>query len=72
MRAGSRLRQRDGRIAFQRRVVVDVTGLGEQTAVPVVGVLVETQVGHHDRRVADLGDDVAQRLLRDAVRVVGG
>ena len=56
--AGVGLRDRDARVALERRVVVDLAVGGEQPAVPVVGVLVEAVVGHQDERVADL---VAQR-----------
>ena len=41
----------------------------EHAAVAVVGELVEAQVAHHGERVADLGDDVADRQVEDAVRV---
>ena len=36
----------------------------------MVGVLVQAQVRHHHRRVADLGVDVPQRHLDDAGRVI--
>ena len=44
---------------------------GEHAAVPVVGELVEAQVGHDDGLVADLGDDVADRGVEDAVGIGG-
>ena len=65
------LRDRDRRVPLEGGVVVDLTGVGEQPAVAVVGVLVEAVVGHQHERVADLVAQVAQRDLHDAVGVVG-
>ena len=43
----------------------------EDTAVPVVGELVEAEVGLHDESVADLGDRVGDRQVEDPGRVRG-
>ncbi len=69
--ARARLRDGDRRVPLERRVVVDLAGVGEQTAVTVVGVLVEAVVGHQDERVAHLVAQVAQRDLHHAVGGVG-
>ena len=58
------------RVAAQRRVVVDRGRQRVQdAAVPVIGELVEAEVGHHHEGVADLGEHVADSRVEDAVRV---
>ena len=47
-----RLRDRDAGVPVERRIVVDLAGPREDAAVPVVGVFVETVVGHEDERLA--------------------
>ena len=66
-----RLRDGDARVALDRHVVVDVTGLGEDAAVAVIRVLVEAVVGHEDEPVTDFVAQVAQRDLHDTVDRVG-
>ena len=58
-------------VPLERGVVVHVAVGADQSAVPVVGVLVEAVVGHEDERVADLVAQLAQRDLHHPVRVVG-
>ena len=45
--------------------------LVDDPAVAVIGVLVDAQVGHEHDRVAELGAQVAQRDLHDAVGIGG-
>ena len=68
---GARLAERDRRVAFERRVVVDGTLGGQQSAVAMISELVEAIVGHEHHRVADLVAQVPQRGLHDAVGSVG-
>ena len=56
---------------FQRGVVVDIAGGSEDSAVAMVGELVETQVGHHDDLVADLVTDVTDTDVEDAAGIGG-
>ena len=70
VRARLGLRDRDPPVALERRVVVDLAAVGvEHAAVAVVGVLVQAQVAHDDRVVAELVAQRADRPLRDAVGV---
>ena len=69
--AGLGLGERGAGVALDRGVVVDHPVRGEDAAVPVVGVLVEAAVRHHDQPIADLVAQVPQRQLHDAVRVPG-
>ncbi len=66
---------RSMRNASKSRIVVDhlLTGrrLDNNSAVPVVGVLVEAKIAHQHGGVADLGREIAQRELHDARRIVG-
>ena len=71
MRAGFGLRQRHRAVPLQGRVVVDLRRLVEHAAVPVVGELVQAQVGHQHGVVAELVVQPAQRHVQHAVRVVG-
>ena len=72
VRPGLGLRERHRGVAEQRRVVVDAGArLVQHAAVPVVGELVQAQVGHQDRGVADLADEVAQGHVEHAVGVIG-
>ena len=64
---GTGLRHGHGRIPLKGGVVVDAALLVEDPAVPVVGELVEAEVGHHRERVADLGRDVTDRDVEDPV-----
>ena len=52
-RAGGGLCQRHRGVALEGGVVVDRPVVGEHAAVPVVGELVEAEVGHDDEVVAD-------------------
>src|SRR5262245_28260933 len=69
VRAGVGLGHRRAGVALDGRVVVDHTVGGEHAAVPVVGVLVEAAVGHHDQPVTDLLAHIAERQLNDPARV---
>ena len=69
--AGAGLGDRHLGVHLERRVVVDRAVGGEDTAVAVVGELVEAQVRHHRQRVTHLGLDVADRDVEDAVGVHG-
>nr|BFE67625.1 hypothetical protein GCM10020092_009260 [Actinoplanes digitatis] len=62
---------RDGHLAVELEggVVVDGPVGGQDPAVSVRGELVEAQVAHDNCRVADLGDQVAQPDVQDAVGV---
>ena len=66
---GIGLGDRDLGIALERGVVVDLTRRRQQPAVPVVGVLVEAQVGHQHQRVADVVTKLAHGHLDDPVRI---
>ena len=61
----------DGRLGVdvERGVVVDHAVLVEDAAVAVVGVLVDAQVGHQHDVVAEVGAQIAQGDLHDAVGV---
>lgn len=59
-------------VPFQRGVVVDPSVGVEDTAVAVVGELVQAQVGHDHEVVADLGAHVPEGDLEDAVGVGAG
>ena len=58
-------------VDLHRGVVVDQAGRGQHAAVPVVGELVQADVGHHQAVVADLGAHRGDRGVQDAVRVQG-
>jgi hypothetical protein len=64
-----RLRHRHLGVVQQRRVVVHVAVRTQHATVPVRGELVQAQVRHDHRGVADLGDDVPDRHVEDARRV---
>ena len=72
VRPRRRLGDRGIRIDLQRRIVVDHAMLVDDPAVAVVGVLVDTQVGHQHDGVAELGPQVARvppgRCRRDRRR----
>ena len=70
VRPGSRLGDGGLGIDAERRVVVDHAVLVDDAAVPVVGVLVDTEVGHHHDVVAEIGTQITQRDLHDTVGVV--
>ena len=65
------LRQRDALVELERGVVQHLAVGAEHAAVPVVGVLVEAEVGHEDELVAHRVAHGAQRDLHDAVGVPG-
>ena len=69
VRPGFGLRLRDPPVPFERLVVVDLVALVQDTAVSVVGVLVEAEVRDHDGVVAEVGAKGRDRSLRDAVGV---
>ncbi len=69
MRAGLGLREGDPPVALERLVVVDVPVVVQHPAMPVIGVLVQTEVGDHDVFVAELGTERPKGHLRDAVGV---
>ena len=50
-------------------VVVDATPRVKHPAVAVIGELIEAEVGHHDQRIADLGDRIGDRDVEDATGV---
>ena len=56
-------------VDLERRVVVDVTSIIEHTAVPVVGVLVDAQIGVHHDAVTDVTTQVLEGELDDALRI---
>ena len=69
MRTGAGLGHGDARVDVEREVVVDRTVAVEDAAVPVVGVFVDAQIGHHHHAVADGLTYVAQGHLHDSVWV---
>ena len=64
---GVGLGQGDASVEFERRVVVDRAVRTQHAAVPVAGVLIETEVGHQDELVTELVAQRAKRDLRDAL-----
>ena len=66
---GLGLGQSDALVELERRVVEDLARRAEDAAVPVVGVLVEAEVGHEDELVTHRVAHGAQRDLHDALRV---
>ena len=54
-------------VELERGVVVDVAVGSDDAAVPVVGVLVDAEVGDQHQLVTDRGSEVAQGNLHDAV-----
>ena len=69
MRARLRLHHSHLGVAQQGGVVVDGAVIGEHTAVPVVGELVEAGVGHQDSRVAELGLQESQSRIEHTIRI---
>ena len=69
VRPGVGLGHGDARIQLQRGVVVDRAVAVEHPAVAVVGVLVDTQVGHQHDLLGKVSE-VAEGELDDALRVV--
>ncbi len=67
----SRLGQGHALIELERGVVVDGAVAAEHAAVPVIGVLVETEIGDEHHRVAERAAQLRQRHLDDAVAVPG-
>ena len=67
--AGVGLRPRRPRVELEGGVVVDVTVGTDDAAVAVVGVLVDAQVGDQHHLVSDLGPQVGERQLHDAVGI---
>ena len=61
LRAGFGLSERHLPVAHERGVVVDGSARIEHPAVPVIGELVEAQVGLHDETVTHLLDGDARR-----------
>ncbi|CAK7281994.1 hypothetical protein SGPA1_12787 [Streptomyces misionensis JCM 4497] len=59
-------------VPLQGGVVVDAALGVQHPAVPVVGELVQAQIGHDEEVVADLGAHIAQGDLEDAVGVGPG
>ncbi len=68
---GAGLGDRHRRVAHEGRVVVDAAGLVEHAAVAVGGELVEAEVGHDDRLVAELITQQSQRPVEDAFGIIG-
>jgi hypothetical protein len=68
---GSGVRERDAHVGVpdEGGVVVHRPVRREHAAVPVVGELVEAEVGHDDEGVADLGADIPESRVEDALRV---
>ncbi len=71
MGAGFGLGDRGACVDLEGGVVVDDTVVADDAAVAVVGVLVDAQVGHQHDVVAEVGAQIAQCDLHDAVGVVG-
>ena len=69
--AGAGLGNRGLGVDLERRVVVDVARLVEHATVPMVGVLVDAEVGDHDDVVADVAAEIGERELHDAVGIEG-
>ena len=69
MRSGRGLGDGDARVHVEGQVVVHRTVTVEHATVPVVGVLVDAQVGHQHHPVADLVGQVGEGQLDDPVRV---
>ena len=66
---GPGLGERGLGVDLQGGVVVDLTPVVEDAAVAVIGVLVDAQIGDQHEIVTDLGAQVAERHLDDALRV---
>ena len=69
--AGVGLRDRGPGVELEGGVVVDVAVGADDAAVAVVGVLVDAEVGDEHHLVADLGAQVGERELHDAVGIPG-
>ena len=67
--AGFGLRDRSSLVDLEGGVVVDVAVGPDDAAVPVVGVLVDAQVGDEHHLVADLAAKVGEGELHDAGRI---
>ena len=63
------LRERDARVELDGGVVVDLSRRRQHAAVAMVGVLVETEVGHERELIAGLVTQIAQRHLHDPVGI---
>jgi hypothetical protein len=66
---GSRLRNGDLPVDLERPIVVDRPLAVENPTVPVIGVLVHAEIGHHDHPLADGARQVAKRVLHDSVTI---
>jgi hypothetical protein len=69
MSAGLGLGYRDLDVTHERGVVVDLTAIVQDPAVPVVGVLVEAEIGDEDHLVAEAVAQLAESDLDDAVAI---
>jgi hypothetical protein len=67
VRAGRSLGQCHLRVPDQRGIVVHGSACIQHTAVAVIGELVQAQVGHQHGGVADLGLEVGQGEIQDAI-----
>jgi len=66
----SSLGERRPTVQIDRGVIVDVAGVVDDATVPVIGVLVDAQVGDHHDVVADVAAKVGQGQLHDPIGVV--
>ena len=69
MSAGLGLGDGDLAVTHEGGVVVDLTAIVQDPAVPVVGVLVEAEIGYEDHLVTEVVAQLSERDLDDAVTV---